>query len=110
MRRAGPYALFYTILYKGLEHPWILVFVRVLEPSSMDTQEQLKCGGNQKLYMDFPLCGSWCPKPPHCSRVNYNWAYPVCSDLCLAFCTQCNAFQIHLHVEGISSSFLFIAD
>lgn len=48
------HALFCVILYKGLEHPWILVSGGFLEPVLDTTHKFLR---NQKLYMDFQLHG-----------------------------------------------------
>lgn len=69
------YALFCAILYKGLEHPLILVSGGFLEPV-LDTIDTFL--GNQKLYMekkklymDFQLHGGSVPQLLHCLRVSY---------------------------------------
>lgn len=55
------YALMYTILYRGLEHPQILVSTRVLEPIPLRYQETTKFLGNQKIYSDFQVCQELVP-------------------------------------------------
>lgn len=69
----GPITLFYTILYKGLEHQCILVSIGVLEPILCRYQGLTAfVFVESKLYVDFQLVGvgGWCPKPPCCSKVN----------------------------------------
>lgn len=66
------YALICAILYKGLEHPQILVSAWILEPiphryQGMNVDKFL---GNQKLYTEFWLCRWPVPQPLHCPRVN----------------------------------------
>lgn len=48
----------YAISYKGLERPWILVSVNVLDPILCGYQGTNEFWGHQKLYADFLLEGS----------------------------------------------------
>lgn len=67
------YTLFCAILYKGLEHPRILVSVGGPGTNPPGYQGAVvKFWGSQKLYTDFLLHRGWRPWPLCCSRVSYN--------------------------------------
>lgn len=60
----------HMLLYRGLEHPQILLSVGVLEPVSMHTKGQFKFLGSQRLSVDFRLGVCIMPYRPHCSRIS----------------------------------------
>lgn len=59
------YALFYTILGKGLDHPWILVSVRVLAPFLHRYRGNTEFLVSEKLYVDFGPCKRVGDPSPH---------------------------------------------
>lgn len=60
----------YTILYTGLERPWILVSAGVLEPIPHGHQGAIKFVRVQSYMQVFDCTRYQGPKPPQCSRVN----------------------------------------